>query len=100
MEALLRYPWSGNARELKNVIERAMIVSSDETLAVSVPRGISCESADGLTLEDVERRHIMDVLKKCGWRFSGPEGAAVILGLKRTTLQSKMKKLGIQRPSA
>jgi PAS domain S-box-containing protein len=100
MEALLRYSWPGNARELKNVIERAMIVSSGKTLAVSVPRGISCETADGLTLEDIERRHIKDALEKCGWRLSGPEGAAVILGLKRTTLQSKMKKLGIRRPSA
>jgi PAS domain S-box-containing protein len=100
MEALLRYSWPGNARELKNVIERAMIVSSGKTLAVSVPRGISCETADGLTLEDIERRHIKDALEKCGWRLSGPEGAAVILGLKRTTLQSKMKKMGIRRPSA
>jgi transcriptional regulator with GAF, ATPase, and Fis domain len=100
MEALLRYPWPGNARELKNVVERAMIVSSGKTLAVSVPRGLSSETAGGLTLADVERRHIKDVLKKCGWRLSGPEGAAVILGLKRTTLQSKMNKLGIRRPSA
>ena len=100
MEALLRYPWPGNARELKNVIERAMIVSSGKTLTVSVATDVFCETADGLTLEDIERRHIKDVLKKCGWRLSGPEGAAVILGLKRTTLQSKMKKLGIRRPFA
>jgi PAS domain S-box-containing protein len=100
MEALLRYPWPGNARELKNVIERAMIVSSGKTLSVSVPRSVSYETAGGPTLEHVERGHIKDVLKKCGWRLSGPEGAAVILGLKRTTLQSKMKKLGIRRPFA
>jgi transcriptional regulator of acetoin/glycerol metabolism len=100
MEALLRYPWPGNARELKNVIERAMIVSSSKTLSVNVPRSVSYETSGGPTLEDVERRHIKDVLKKCGWRLSGPEGATAILGLKRTTLQSKMKKLGIRRPSA
>jgi PAS domain S-box-containing protein len=98
--ALLHYPWPGNARELKNVIERAMIVSSGKTLALSVPKGVSSEPTGGLTLEDVERRYIKDVLAKCGWRLSGPAGAARILGLKRTTLQSKMNKLGIRRPSA
>jgi transcriptional regulator with GAF, ATPase, and Fis domain len=100
MEALLKHPWPGNARELKNVIERAMIVSSGKTLAVSAPKGVSSRTAGGLTLEDVERRHIQDVLEKCGWRLSGPAGAARILGLKRTTLQSKMNKLGIWRPFA
>jgi len=100
MEALLGYPWPGNARELKNVIERAMIVSSGKTLAVSAPRGVFRETAGGQTLEDVERRHIKEVLDKCGWRLSGPSGAARVLGLKRTTLQSRMNRLGIRRPSA
>ena len=99
MENLQRYPWPGNARELRNVIEHAMIVSNGKTLDVSAPRNISTPPAVNLSLEDVERRHILDVLQKSGWRLSGQGGAAGILGLKRTTLQSKMKKLGIRRPA-
>jgi PAS domain S-box-containing protein len=100
MENLQHYLWPGNARELRNVVEHAMIVSRDKTLTVQAPRLASSDISANLSLVDVERRHIKDVLKKCGWRLSGPEGAAVILGLKRTTLQSKMKKLGIRRPFA
>jgi formate hydrogenlyase transcriptional activator len=97
METLQRYPWPGNARELRNAVEHAMIVSSGKTLAVSVPRKASAEIPANLSLEDAERRHILGVLQKSGWRLSGRGGAAGILGLKRTTLQSKMKKLGIRR---
>jgi len=97
MEDLQRYPWPGNARELRNVIEHAMIVSNGKTLDVSAPRNMSTTPPVNLSLEDVERRHILDVLQKSGWRLSGQGGAAGILGLKRTTLQSKMKKLGIRR---
>ena len=99
MENLQRYPWPGNARELRNVIEHAMIVSNGKTLDVSAPRNMSTTPPVNLSLEDVERRHILDVLQKSGWRLSGQGGAAGILGLKRTTLQSKMKKLGIRRPA-
>jgi transcriptional regulator with GAF, ATPase, and Fis domain len=99
METLQRYRWPGNVRELKNVIERAMIVSDDKRLELDIVQKGSSESHPGLGLENVERRHILSVLKKCGWRISGPGGAAELLGLKRTTLQSKMKKLGIKRPS-
>jgi len=99
MEALQRYPWPGNARELRNAVEHAMIVSSGKTLGVSVPRRVSTETPANLSLEDAERRHILGVLQKSGWRLTGRGGAAEILGLKRTTLQSKMKKLGIRRPA-
>jgi transcriptional regulator with GAF, ATPase, and Fis domain len=97
MQRLLQYPWPGNVRELRNVIERAMIVSSGKNLVLDVPQGLSSEIDMNLSLEDVERRHIIGVLEKCGWRLSGTRGAADILGLKRTTLQSKIKKLGIRR---
>jgi PAS domain S-box-containing protein len=99
MEELQHYPWPGNARELRNVVEHAMIVSSGKTLDVRVPRMASSDIPANLSLEDAERRHILGVLERSGWRITGQGGAAEILGLKRTTLQSKMKKLGIKRPA-
>jgi formate hydrogenlyase transcriptional activator len=99
MEDLQHYPWPGNARELRNVVEHAMIVSNGKTLDLHVPRTASSEIPASLSLEDAERRHILGVLEKSGWRLTGLGGAAEILGLKRTTLQSKMKKLGIKRPT-
>jgi len=99
MENLQQYLWPGNARELRNVVEHAMIVSSSKTLEVHVPRMASSDIPANLSLEDAERRHILGVLEKSGWRITGQGGAAEILGLKRTTLLSKMKKLGIRHPS-
>ncbi len=96
---LQRYTWPGNVRELRNVIERSLIASSGRTLEVHLPHGAAAENPQDLNLEDVERRHITGVLQQTGWRVSGQGGAAEILGLKRTTLQAKMKKLGIRRPS-
>jgi transcriptional regulator with GAF, ATPase, and Fis domain len=98
MDDLQRYAWPGNIRELRNVIERALIVCSSRTLEVPLPGGAVAEISEELDLEAVERRHIIDVLQKTDWRLSGQGGAAEILGLKRTTLYSKMKKLGIRRP--
>jgi formate hydrogenlyase transcriptional activator len=98
MEELKHYYWPGNARELRNIIEYAMIVTEGKTLEIRVPRVKSSENFTSITLEDAERKHITDVLRKTGWRLTGQDGAAEILGLKRTTLQSKMKKLGIRRP--
>ena len=98
MEDLQHYLWPGNARELRNVIEHAMIVSSGRILEVSLPQRAFSEIPENLSLEDAERRHILGALKKSGWRLAGRGGASEILGLKRTTLQSKMKKLGIRRP--
>jgi transcriptional regulator with GAF, ATPase, and Fis domain len=99
MEALQQYSWPGNVRELRNVIKHAMIVSSGRALVVSIPQTASSEAREALDLEAVERKHLLEVLMKTNWRIAGKGGAAEILGLKRTTLQSLMKRLGITRPT-
>jgi PAS domain S-box-containing protein len=100
LEALQRYPWPGNARELRNVIEHAMIVSPGKTLEVSAPTLSVAEGVkEARSLQDVERLHILRVLEETGWRVAGKNGAAKILGLKPTTLEARMKKLGINRPT-
>jgi len=99
MEALQEYSWPGNVRELRNVIEHGMIVSSGRTLAVSVPQPASSGTPEASNLENIERNHLLNVLNKTNWRVAGKGGAAEVLGLKRTTLQSLMKKLGIGRPN-
>jgi formate hydrogenlyase transcriptional activator len=103
MNALVRYPWPGNIRELQNVIERAMILSKSPVLHVPLadlkPRITENGDTNGsATLEEVERRHILSVLEQTNWVFAGPHGAAARLGLKRPTLQFRMQKLGITRP--
>jgi formate hydrogenlyase transcriptional activator len=102
MAALRRYPWPGNVRELENVIERSVLLSPGAELRVAVAdlKGPSDGEAAGTaaTLEDAERAHILGVLKETGWVIGGPSGAAARLGMKRTTLQSKLRKLGIERP--
>jgi PAS domain S-box-containing protein len=100
MEDLQHYPWPGNARELRNVVEHAMITSQGGALNLRPPQTPPEPIAGSEKLVDVERRHILAVLAKTGWRITGKNGAAEILGMKRTTLQSRMKKLGIQRPSS
>ncbi|GLI39359.1 sigma 54-interacting transcriptional regulator [Geobacter hydrogenophilus] len=97
MDALLRYSWPGNIRELRNVVERAMILSNGTSLEVDVPEGTATIAARATLLTEVERLHILSVMKKTGWRIRGRNGAAELLGLKPTTLESKMKKLGIIR---
>jgi transcriptional regulator with GAF, ATPase, and Fis domain len=97
MAALQSYSWPGNVRELRNLVEHAMILSRGKTLDMEVPQRASSEALMAGNLKDMERIHLAAVLKKTGWRISGPGGAAEILGLKRTTLLSKMKKLGITR---
>lgn len=97
---LQAYGWPGNVREVENVIERAVILSSggDLNLGDWLPKtDVPVEAADVLTLDDLERRHIVTVLDLTAWRVSGDRGAARILGLKPTTLEARMKKLGIQR---
>jgi formate hydrogenlyase transcriptional activator len=109
MEALCRYHWPGNIRELQNVIERAVILSTDSTLNVDVadlkiPKAGHPKSPIKRALDDVleqsERQHILKALSLCNWVVAGPNGAAVRLGMKRSTLQLRMKKFGISRPSA
>jgi transcriptional regulator with GAF, ATPase, and Fis domain len=97
MEALQSYSWPGNVRELRNLIEHAMIVSRGRTLDIHLPKNASSRPVMVGRLEDAERMHITAVLEKTGWRVAGPGGAAEVLGLKRTTLQAKVKKLGIRR---
>ena len=103
LDALVAYEWPGNVRELRNVIERGMIVSSGPALRLEIPAGSAPASHgdEGTRLEDVERRHILMVLERTRWRIRGSQGAADILGLKPTTLEARMAKLGIKRaPSA
>jgi formate hydrogenlyase transcriptional activator len=105
MEALVRYPWPGNVRELQNVIERAVILSKGRTLQVPVadlqwaaaPVRATTAVAS-VTLTDAEREHILRALRDTNWVLGGPKGAAARLGMKRSTLHWKMKKLGISRP--
>jgi transcriptional regulator with GAF, ATPase, and Fis domain len=101
LETLKHYPWPGNIRELEHVIERAVILSQGPELDLGdwMPRGSPGIGATPLvTLEDVERSHITAILTQTAWRVSGEKGAAKILGLNPTTLEARMKKLGIQRP--
>ena len=100
MTALQRYPWRGNIRELEHVIERAVILSEGpelEPIDWLSPSAAKASQGKPLTLDEVERQHILDVLEQTNWRVSGPKGAAAILGLKPTTLEARMKKLGIER---
>jgi formate hydrogenlyase transcriptional activator len=97
MESLRQYDWPGNIRELRNTVERAMIVSKDGVLDIRPPVQAGGMESLPQTLEDAERAHILTVLDRTGWRISGLGGAADVLGMKRTTLQSKMKALGIAR---
>jgi PAS domain S-box-containing protein len=105
LEGLAAYPWPGNIRELANVIERSVILSRGSALELDglLPsdRGAapSSRAVERPTLEEIERRHIVEVLQQTGWRVSGPRGAAVLLGLKPTTLEARMKRLGVRRPA-
>jgi transcriptional regulator with GAF, ATPase, and Fis domain len=109
MDALTAYDWPGNVRELRNIIERAMILSPGTALELDnwfpgnaefTGTSSRAHGRKGETIEEVERAHIEKVLAACDWKIRGKDGAAEHLGLKRTTLQSRMKKLGIERPRA
>jgi formate hydrogenlyase transcriptional activator len=98
MERLQRYDWPGNVRELRNVVERAMILCSGPKLRIELPTGPTIEDSDdgvGLSMDEVQRRHILRVLEAAGGRIRGSGGAAELLGLKPTTLRSRMQRLGI-----
>jgi len=118
MDALVRYSWPGNVRELENLIERAVLLSPGKELRIPLSElkpsalGADSEPASSFTslassnsltssistLEEAERQHILRALKQTQWRIAGPKGAATLLGMKRTTLQARMRKLGIRRP--
>jgi transcriptional regulator with GAF, ATPase, and Fis domain len=100
MEAMTRYSWPGNIRELEHLIERAVILSSGPVLKLppfEVEFGEADSTASSSALEDVEREHILRVLRRTGGKVAGPGGAAEQLGMNRTTLNSRLRKLGISR---
>jgi formate hydrogenlyase transcriptional activator len=99
MDALKRYHWPGNVRELRNVIERAMIVAKGPKLWIEPPGKAAATLTPRLTMKEVERDHIRSVLEMTGWRVRGRDGAAEMLGLKPTSLESRMARLGIRRPA-
>jgi formate hydrogenlyase transcriptional activator len=116
MDALANYGWPGNIRELENFIERAVLLSPGKELRVPVSElksaaatadptsslassTFSSSPASAIsTLEEAERQHILRALRQTQWRIAGPKGAATVLGMKRTTLQARMRKLKIHRP--
>ena len=101
MEALSAHDWPGNIRELENVLQRALIVSRGGALSLSEawqPALETVMSGSSATLVDVERRHIVRVLDEVRWRIEGAGGAAQVLGMKPSTLRSRMLKLGVARP--
>jgi formate hydrogenlyase transcriptional activator len=98
MIALQRYPWPGNIRELRNAVERAMVTAAAGHLTIPVPRRAFTAATRSIKLIDVEREHIHGVLESTRWRIRGNDGAADRLGLKPTTLETRMVKLGLKRP--
>jgi formate hydrogenlyase transcriptional activator len=99
MEALMEYCWPGNVRELRNAVERAMIVLNSLKLNIEIPKTYtSVLLPEILTLREIEIRHIRKVLEGAAWKIRGKKGAAEILGMKPTTLETRMIKLGIIRP--
>jgi transcriptional regulator with GAF, ATPase, and Fis domain len=101
MAVLESYSWAGNIRELENVIQRAVILSTGRALDLRdawLPSTSTTAPSGETALVDVERRHILNVLESCRWRIEGAGGAAQLLGLKASTLRSRMLKLGISRP--
>jgi transcriptional regulator with GAF, ATPase, and Fis domain len=100
LEELKRYPWPGTVRELRNVIERAVIISTSPQLVIPAPRPATKVPQTAMTLSALEIEHIRSVLESTNWRVRGRGGAAERLGLRPTTLESRMARLGITRKRA
>jgi formate hydrogenlyase transcriptional activator len=105
IDKLANYDWPGNIRELENAIQRGIILGHGQRfqmpdLGIAGDAATDTPSNHSGTLEENERQYILEVLNRTGWRIYGPDGAARILAIKPTTLSSRLKKLGIQRPSA
>ena len=104
MDALQARDWPGNVRELQNLMEQAVLVSDGPTLRLPEQGPFEIPGSGGpataRSLEEVERRHIIEVLESAGWKLEGADGAAALLGLKPSTLRSRMQKLDIRRPSS
>jgi len=103
MAALKSYHWPGNIRELQNLVERGVILSRGSSLEIPLTElknstRVSTHANGSTALEDVERAHILAVLDEAKWVIAGPTGAAALLGMHRTTLNHRMRKLGITRP--
>ena len=102
MAALTSYHWPGNVRELQNLVERGVILSRGSSLEIPLtelkPGKVANHVNGSITLENVERDHILRILGESSWVIGGPTGAAARLGLNRTTLNHRMRKLGITRP--
>ena len=102
IRTLQQYDWPGNIRELENVLQRAIILSPGRTLTFAeawMPASLTAPAAEVSSLLEVERRHIHTVLEGAQWRIEGARGAAALLGLKPSTLRSRMQKLGMVRPA-
>jgi transcriptional regulator with GAF, ATPase, and Fis domain len=98
--ALQQYHWPGNIRELRNLVERAMITTDGPVLNIELPSAPARRPVSApLSLKALEREHVFAVLQQTGWRIRGPRGAATVLGLPPTTLENRMKRLGIVRPA-
>ena len=93
MDELRCYSWPGNIRELRNVIERAVIVTTGEKLILEIPKSLNLVPAP--TLKEMDYKHILAALERTGWRIKGPRGAATILGMKPSTLYTAMRRLHI-----
>jgi len=98
MAALQRHRWPGNIRELRNAVERAMILATGPRLSIAIPSGLAVARASSGRLIDVQRDHIRKILEVANWRVRGSGGAADRLGLRPTTLETRMAKLGLTRP--
>ena len=99
IDALRIYEWPGNIRELRNTVERALILANSSRLQIRAPKPTNSTTIS-LAMEDIEREHLRKVLEMTGWRIRGKDGAAEILGVKPTTLESRIARFNLLRKNA